>query len=58
MIEKLPYLRAAFDLSNSEQIVLKSHLGDGKYEIPTYNHELIDKINELVDAVNVMRGEH
>ena len=55
MIEKLPDdIRATF-VSNDKHGHLKRYDGNNKWSYMCYPKEFIDKINELVDAVNELR---
>ena len=55
MIEKLPDdIRATFVI-NDKHSYLKQYNGDNKWSYMCYPKEFIDKINELVDAVNELR---
>ena len=55
MIEKLPDdIRATFVI-NDKHGQLKQYNGDNKWSYMCYPKEFIDKINELVNAVNELR---
>lgn len=55
MIEKLPDdIRATFVI-NDKHCHIKQYDGDNKWSYMCYPKEFIDKINELVDAVNELK---
>lgn len=55
MIEKLPDdIRATF-IINDKHYHVKQYGGGNEWSYMCYPKEFIDKINELVDAVNTMR---
>ena len=55
-IERLPDdIRATFVI-NDKHGHIKQYNGDNKWSYMCYPKEFIDKINELVDAVNELRG--
>ena len=55
-IERLPDdLLARFELPDGKSMILKTYTDDKDFVKASYSHELINKINELVDAVNELR---
>lgn len=58
-IEKLPAdLVARFEAPDGGHITTKTWDKDGNFVEATYSRELIDKINELVEAVNELRKDY
>lgn len=58
-IERLPDdLPARFELPNGKAMSMKTYTDSKGFVEASYSHELINKINELVDAVNeLMEGK-
>ena len=57
MIEKLPEdIRATFVI-NDKHGHLQQYAGNNKWSYMCYPKEFIDKINELVDAVNELKED-
>jgi len=55
-IERLPSdVEVRFDLPNGKHMVIKTYQDSNEFVVASYSHDLIDKINELVDAVNELR---
>lgn len=50
-------LPAIFELPNGRAIILKTYTGSKDFVKASYSRELINKINELVDAVNELRED-
>ena len=56
-IERLPDdLLARFELPNGRAMIMKTYSDSKDFVEASYSRELINKINELVDAVNELRG--
>lgn len=56
-IERLPDdLLARFELPNGRAMIMKTYTDSKDFVEASYSRELINKINELVDAVNELRG--
>ena len=56
-IERLPDdLLARFELPDGKSMILKTYTENEDFVEASYSHNLIDKINQLVDAVNELRG--
>ena len=49
-------LPAIFELPNGRAMIMKAYTDSKDFVEASYSYELIDKINELVDAVNELRG--
>lgn len=57
-IERLPVdLVARFEIPDGRYITTKTWNDDGEFVEATYSRELIDKINELVEAVNELNNK-
>lgn len=57
-IERLPSeMEARFELPNGKHMRMKTYQDSNEFVVVSYSRELIDKINELVDAVNTMRKD-
>ena len=55
-IERLPDdLLARFELPDGKSIIMKTYTDSKDFVEASYSRELINKINELVDAVNELR---
>ena len=55
-IERLPDdLQARFELPNGRAMIMKTYVDSKDFVEASYSRELINKINELVDAVNELR---
>ena len=55
-IERLPDdLLARFELPDGKSMILKTYTDSKDFVEATYSRELINKINELVDAVNELK---
>ena len=49
-------LLARFELPDGKSMILKTYTDSKDFVEASYSHNLIDKINQLVDAVNELRG--
>lgn len=58
-IEKLADdIEARFELPDGNHLTMKTYQNDNTFVAASYSYELVNKINELVDAVNELREEH
>lgn len=56
-IKRLPDdLTARFEVPDGRIITMKCYNKDNVFVETSYSHELINKINELVDAINELKG--
>ena len=49
-------LPARFELPDGKAMIMKTYTDSKDFVEASYSHDLINKINELVDAVNELRG--